>query len=194
MVPANRLVSTMATSPSTKKSVVAAGLGVLLLTGVGGSFAMWSESQTVDAGTVTAGHLDMTVSAGTWYDTLGTTATTDDVEIDPSTFLMVPGDTLEYRATIDPDLVGDNLEASLTADLSTASGALADFVDVGATLGGAESQVLTPASTAAGETFEAVVRVAMPYGAGTVTDPDGGEDTSLDLTSLTISLVQTPNP
>lgn len=184
----------MAASPSTKKSVAAAGLGVLLLTGVGGSFAMWSESQSVDAGTVTAGHLDMSVSAGTWYDTRGTTATTDDTEIDPTTFRMVPGDTLEYRATVDPDLVGDNLEATLESDISTATGTLASVVDVTSTLDGAARQTLTPASTSAGETYDAVVRVAMPYGAGTTTDADGGEDATLDLTSLNISLVQTPNP
>lgn len=178
----------------TTKSIVAVGAGIALLTAAGGTFARWSESESVDGGNVTAGHLDMTVSPGQWYDTRGTEATGDDVEIDPSSFRIVPGDTLEYRATIEPDLVGDNLEATLEADLSTASGELADFVDTTATLSGAPSQTLTPENTGDGETFDAVVRVEMPYGEGTVTDPDGGEDTSLDLSSMQISLVQNTNP
>lgn len=175
-------------------SVVAAGTGVLLLTAAGGTFARWSESRTLDGGTVTAGHLDMTVSPGAWFDTRGTTDAADDVELDVSTYRMVPGDVIEYRATITPDLVGDNLEAVLESDLATASGALADFVTTAATLDGATSQTLTPANTEAGDTFDAVVRVEMPYGEGTVTDPDGGEDAALDLSSMEISLVQTPNP
>lgn len=175
----------------TTKSVVAVGAGLLLLTAAGGTFAQWSETQTIDGGTVTAGHLDMAVTPGIWYDTTGAAET----EItDMTAFRIVPGDTLEYRATIDPDLVGDNLEATLESDLSTASGELADFVTTEATLGGAATQTLTPENTGGGETFDAVVTVEMPYGEGTVTDPDGGEDTSLDLSSMTISLVQTPNP
>lgn len=181
----------MAMSRNTK-SVVAVGAGIVLLTAAGGTFAQWSESENLDGGTVTAGHLDMEVSAGTWYDTKGTTATGDDTELDASTFRVVPGDTIEYRATITQDLVGDNLEAELESDLSTATGELADFVTTTATLDGAATQTLTPDNS--GESFDAVVRIEMPFGEGTVTDPDGGEDTSLDLSSMEISLVQTPNP
>ncbi|WP_435199157.1 alternate-type signal peptide domain-containing protein [Janibacter sp. GS2] len=170
----------------TTKSVAAVGAGILLLTAAGGTFAQWSESETVDGGTITAGHLDMTVSAGTWHDANA------DAVIDPATFTIVPGDVLEYRATITPDLVGDNLEAELESDLSTATGDLADFVETSATLGGAASQTLTPADN--GTSYDAVVRVEMPYGAGTVTDPNGGEDLTLDLSTLEISLVQTTNP
>lgn len=176
----------------TTKSVVAVGAGILLLTAAGGTFAQWSESETLDGGTVTAGHLDMSVSSGTWYDTQGTEGTGDDTELDASTFRLVPGDTIEYRATITPDLVGDNLEAELESDLASASGELADFVTTEATLDGAPTQTLTPENS--GESFDAVVRVEMPYGEGTVTDPDGGEDTSLDLSSMEISLVQSQNP
>lgn len=176
----------------TTKSVVAVGAGVLLLTAAGGTFAQWSETQTLDGGTVTAGHLDMTVTPGSWFDTQGTADTTDDTALDASTFRIVPGDAIEYRATITPDLVGDNLEAQLESDLTTASGELANFVTTEATLDGAPTQTLTPANS--GQVFDAVVRVEMPYGAGTVTDPAGGEDTTLDLSGMTISLVQTPNP
>lgn len=175
-------------------SVVAVGAGVLLLTAAGGTFARWSETRQVDGGTVTAGHLDMTVTPGAWFDTQGTTDPADDVELDTTTYRMVPGDVIEYRATITPDLVGDNLEAVLESDLSTATGALADFVTTEASLGGAPSQTLTPANTEAGDTYDAVVRVEMPYGEGTVTDPEGGEDAALDLSTMQISLVQTPNP
>lgn len=174
------------------KSVAAVAAGVLLLGAAGGTFAQWKESETVDGGTVTAGHLDMTVTPGTWFDTKGTEDTADDTELDTATFRIVPGDVIEYRATITPDLVGDNLEAELSSDLTTATGTLADFVTTTATLDGAPTQTLTPADN--GTSFDAVVRVEMPYGEGTVTDPDGGEDTSLDLSSMEIALVQTPNP
>lgn len=180
------------TMSRTTKSVVAVGAGVLLLSAAGGTFAQWSETRNLDGGTVTAGHLDMTVTPGTWYDTKGTEATGDDTELATSTFRIVPGDTIEYRTTITPDLVGDNLEAELESDLATASGELADFVTTTATLNGAPTQTLTPANN--GESFEAVVRVEMPYGEDAVTNPDGGEDTSLDLSTMKISLVQTPNP
>lgn len=176
----------------TTKSVVAVGAGVLLLTAAGGTFAQWSETRTVDGGTVTAGHLDMTVSPGTWWDTQGTADLADDTELDTTTFRIVPGDTIEYRATITPDLVGDNLEAELESDLATTSGELADFVTTEATLDGAPTQTLTPDNS--GQELDAVVRVEMPYGEGTVTDPDGGENTSLDLSTMEISLVQTTNP
>ena len=56
----------------TTKSVVAVGAGILLLTAAGGTFAQWSETEDLDGGTVTAGHLDMTVTPGTWYHTNGT--------------------------------------------------------------------------------------------------------------------------
>ena len=56
----------------TTKSVVAVGAGILLLTAAGGTFAQWSESENLDGGTVTAGHLDMQVTPGTWFDTKGT--------------------------------------------------------------------------------------------------------------------------
>ncbi len=171
----------------TTKAVAAVGAGILLLAAAGGTFARWSESETVDGGTITAGHLDMTVTPGTWHDTQ------DDSEIDPVEFRVVPGDVLEYRATITPDLVGDNLEAELESDITSATGTMVPYVETEATLDGAASQTLTPANTG-GVTFDAVVRVEMPYGEDTVTDPDGGEDTTLDLSTLEISLVQTPNP
>lgn len=173
----------------TTKSAAAVAAGILLLTAAGGTFAQWSDSANVDGGTLTAGHLDMTVSDGTWFDANANTEISD-----PATFRISPGDVLEYRATITPDLVGDNLEAELESDVTTATGDLAQFVDTSATLGGAESQTLTPANTQAGDTYDAVVRVSMPYGAGERTAPDGGEDLTLDLSTLEISLVQTPNP
>ncbi|UTT65081.1 alternate-type signal peptide domain-containing protein [Janibacter sp. CX7] len=174
-------------------SVAAVAAGVLLLGAAGGTFAQWKESETVDGGTVTVGHLDMEVTPGTWFDTKGTPDdTSDDTELDAASFRIVPGDVIEYRATITPDLVGDNLEAELSSDLSTATGDLADFVTTESTLDGAPTQTLTPADN--GTSFDAIVRVEMPYGEGTVTDPDGGEDTSLDLSSMEIALVQTPNP
>lgn len=178
MNPSNRRLS---------KAVVAGGLGLLLLTGIGGTFAYWYEAEAIGSGNLTAGHLDMTVTGGQWVD-----VNNDRAVIDPASFRMVPGDVVEYTATVTPDLVGDNLEAELVADFAGATGALVEFVEIGSSINGAPTQLLTPASS--GTPIAAAVRVSMPWGADTVTYPDGGEDASLDLSSMTITLTQTENP
>ncbi|HNM97993.1 MAG TPA: TasA family protein [Marmoricola sp.] len=45
-----------------KRGAVAAGLGLALMTGVGGTFAYWSQSTNVGSGDITAGNLSLAVS------------------------------------------------------------------------------------------------------------------------------------
>lgn len=171
----------------TTKTLVALGAGTVLLTAVGGTFAQWGQSTDVAAGSVTAGHLSMSVADGAWFDTNGTAGTGDDTVItDPASFRIVPGDTVEYRAVVDPDVVGDNLRATLSSSISTTDGALAEHVSVTSTLDGQSSQALTPGNTAGGKTYTATVNVAMPESS------TAGQDASLDLDSLEIALVQAP--
>lgn len=172
------------------KGLIAAAAGIALLTGVGGTFAEWRESQEVPGGSVTAGHLDWTVAAGAWNDiTTGTPAA-----ITIGDFRMVPGDILEYSTTVTPDLVGDNLTATLTADIASATGTLVDDVAVTAEVNdsGSATMQLTPASTTA---IPVTVTVTMPFDlGGDGVAGDAGEDEVLDLTSLTLDLVQNANP
>lgn len=169
------------------KAVVAGGLGLLLLTGVGGTFAYWYESEPVEGGTLTAGHLDMTVTDPVWTVN-GVTYTVAEI----ADYRMVPGDTAVYTATVTPDLVGDNLEAELVADFDGATGDMRPFVEIDSTVDGAETTLLTPADS--GTPIAASVEIRMPWGETEVTYPDGGEDATLNLSSMNITLTQTANP
>ena len=170
----------------TTKSVAAVGAGILLLTAAGGTFARWSQTENLNAQEITSGHLEMTFDGGQWWDVNA------EKEITPSDFRVVPGDVLEYRVNITPTLIGDHLEAELKTELPEASGSLAEFVDTTTELDGAATQTLTPADS--GTAIPAVVRVEMPYGAAAKTAPNKGQDSTLNLSALEVSLVQTPNP
>lgn len=185
----------------TIKGTLAVTAAVALLAGAGGTFSEWRESQDVGGGELTAGQLEMAVSEVTWTDVTGGGSTV----IDPATFRMVPGDTVRYTATITPTLEGDNLEATLVADIAGASGDLVgddgvSDVSVQATLDGSTGPMALTAAES-GVAVPVTVTISMPFdeGGDDVEGPgDGdagdGEQETLDLTSLTLSLVQTPNP
>lgn len=167
------------------KGVIAAVAGVTLLTGVGGTFANWSESRTAAPGSVTAGHLTLTVAPGTWSDI--TTATPKLIS-DISLFRMVPGDVVEYTTTVTPDLLGDNLTATLTATLPAGSGALANDVTVVAEFDGSGTATRQITEANDDTAIPVTVTVTMPF---TTTV---GEDEVLSLAALTVNLVQNANP
>lgn len=173
----------------TTTSLVAVGAGVILLSAAGGSFAQWSEGKDVATSPITAGHLKLEVENGAWFDTKGTSDIGDDASIDPASFRLVPGDQVEFRAKIKPDLVGDTLKAELAAKLPDASGDLKSIVAIKTTVdGSSDAVVLRPQDTAGGRMYDARVTITMPF--GTATAPDQGEDKTLSLNNLKISLVQ----
>ncbi|OZD04133.1 alternate-type signal peptide domain-containing protein [Rhodococcus sp. 05-2254-5] len=103
---------------ATKGALAAAAAGVLLLGGAG-SYALWSDSETVDGGTVTAGILDIAPGTSTgWRDISAGAPGTPIPSI--ASFRMVPGDILQYDATFVVTATGNNLTATLTADPLTA--------------------------------------------------------------------------
>ncbi|QIK76767.1 alternate-type signal peptide domain-containing protein [Nocardioides piscis] len=167
------------------KGLIAAAAGVTLLTGVGGTFANWSENKAAAPGSVTAGHLNLTVDAGSWKDV---TISGSPVSItDVAAFRMVPGDVLQYKTIVTPDMVGDNLKATLTATLPAEAGTLAGAVTTTSVFddsGLATRQLDESNDTAVGIT----VTVTMPA------DTTTGEDQTLDLSDLTVDLVQNANP
>lgn len=167
----------------TAKAVVAGALGLTLLSGAGATFSEWHESEDLGSGSIDAGHLDMSVANPTWSDQNGT--------IDPAAFRMVPGDTVTYAADVTPDLDGDNLTATLQVDESQMSGDMAQFVDVTTTVGGQANAVLD--ETDSGTAVPVRVQITMPFSTGADNGTDG-ERTTLDLTSVHLSLVQNPNP
>ncbi|WP_051204175.1 alternate-type signal peptide domain-containing protein [Nocardioides sp. CF8] len=167
------------------KGVIAAVAGVTLLTGVGGTFANWSENGSAAPGTVTAGHLTLTVAPGTWSDiTTATPKTLTNI----SAFRMVPGDVVRYTTTVTPDLLGDNLTAKLTATLPAGTGTLADDVTVVAQFDGSATAVREITEANDDTAIPITVTVTMPF-TNTL-----GEDEVLNLSSLTVDLVQNANP
>ncbi len=183
-----------------KRGVVAAGLGLALMTGVGGTFAYWQQSTNMGTGNITAGNLSLAVSGSAWYDCTanGTAAATDTTTSpvglsgcsaisDIATFRMVPGDKLKYVATATPTLVGNNIKADLTATVPATGGGsdLAQWLTIGAGISGTGSS-LTAADSGVAHT--AIVSVQLP---STVTNQDGAT-TSVSLTDFKLNLVQVP--
>lgn len=170
---------------------VAVAAGIALLAGAGGTFARWFDSQTVSTGEITSGELTLSEATGiTW-----TEATLGELTLEElAAYRMVPGDEVTYSATVTPTIVGDNLVASLTADLPTATGGLAEWVVVEASVVGGGTDLTEEES---GDPVEVQVVVSLPFsvggepGAGNGTD---GQDAVLDLSDLTMSLVQNDRP
>lgn len=132
-----------------KKTVgaLAGAAAAAVALGSGGTFALWSDSDTIDAGTITAGNLEVeTQGAFQWYDT---TLNIDNFSVPPvcipflgcipgwdftlptlrhdfahpindmDTYRVVPGDFIVGEQSIVLDLEGDNLRADLTIGPST---------------------------------------------------------------------------
>ncbi len=159
--------------------VCATGL-VILLSG-GSTFALWNESATVTpAKTITAGELTLTPNAdGVWR-------TADGTVIDPITYRIVPGSTIEFTRTLTVTAVGDGLQAVLGHSPLTGSGTLAPLVT---------TNIAASSPTA---TFDGS---ALRFGTGTSTvhvkltvhfpkDATAGQRGTLDLSQVTFTLTQ----
>lgn len=166
------------------KAGAAVAVAAALLIGAEGTFAEWSESRDVGSGQLTAGRLDWTVGAGTWSDITSTPAAIADI----TAFRMVPGDVVRYETTVTPVLVGNNLTATLTADVSAAAGTLSDNVTIATTVNGVSTDqlALTPADS--GVAIAVAVTITFPFA------QTAGETEQLDLSTLTLDLVQDANP
>lgn len=157
---------------SASKALVAAGLGVVLLAGAGGTFALWSAEGTAATGEITDGELSLSVAEGTWAAAGGT-------EIDPGDYRMVPGDTVTFSTTVVPTIVGDTLEATLTG--SFPQGEQSHWVVEADLPAGAE--VLDEADS--GTQFPVSIEVTLP-----VTSDNSSQNQVLSLNDLTLTLQQ----
>jgi alternate signal-mediated exported protein len=115
----------MARSRTSGKTLVAGAaagiLGVALLAGGGGTFAVWSDTATVTPGTITAGTLAVEIDGqGTWTGHDGPIA-------DIAAYRIVPGDVLTYTLPVGVQIEGDNLKAKLGAQLGTGADAVTGF-------------------------------------------------------------------
>jgi alternate signal-mediated exported protein len=174
------------------KGAIAGAAGIALLLGGAGSFALWSDSTTVNAGTINAG--TMTLDAfdnGTW--TKGGVAL-------PANFKMVPGDVLTYRAQLDIHAVGNALKAKLSLDsasalriydltpqltIRTAAGQAGDFTITATT----DPLVYDVVPGANGGDVSAWVQLTVTLPVGTVGD-NSNQNATFDFGTLNFSLEQ----
>lgn len=163
--------TTRRSTGSATKALVAAGLGVVLLAGAGGTFALWSAEESVGTGTITDGELSLEVSDGSWTGSDGEPIT------DISNYRMVPGDALRFQADVTPTIVGDNLQATLEG--SFAGGG--EHWDVTTTL--PDGDLLTAADS--GVAHGVVVTVSLDEESG-----NSSQNQSVDLGEITLTLQQ----
>lgn len=128
------------------KAATAGGLAVLLLAGVGGSFARWYDESTVGAGQITTGNLSLSAEECAWVDQSADAATTT---FTPGTDKMVPGDTVECTVSVTPTFEGKNLEAELVVDGSSViEGETPDWLDIKTAIGAQEATGATATADA----------------------------------------------
>lgn len=162
------------------KGSVAAAAGIALLMGGAGSLALWNDSVTVNAGTVTSGTLDVATStAGSWS---------------PTITKIVPGDTVTYTQQLALSATGDNLKAAVTSNIAsitnniTGSTATSSFV-VKTSPGGVTVVPASGVYTLNGTyTVDVTVTVTFP---STVTGLTG-QNASVDLSTLAVTVTQVP--
>jgi len=172
--------------------VVAGTAGIALLLGGAGTFALWNDSASTPAGTVSSGTLTMSANPdGVWTDI--TNGRSDVIDI--TTARMVPGNTYRFHQTVDVTATGKDLTADLTYAPQSITG--------DAELIAASTQYLTLASadanlTPVGRTAWDVTPAAgtsvldVSYTIGLSSDVTTGKAQSIDLSGLTFTLTQKP--
>jgi alternate signal-mediated exported protein len=92
------------------KGGIAGAVGIVLLLGGAGTFALWNSSASTEAGTIAAGNLSVVASstAGSWTVNGGASRAS------MTGYKVVPGDVLVYRKAMSIIATGDNLVATLS--------------------------------------------------------------------------------
>ncbi|MBM9838726.1 alternate-type signal peptide domain-containing protein [Rhodococcus hoagii] len=110
------------------KGAIAAGAAAALLAGGAGSFALWTDSEELNGGTITAGSLSLSnPGTPTWKNAAGN-------PIQLNTYKAAPGDVLTYTNTVVVNVVGDNLKADFSATPGTGTNSLLTVGTVSATI------------------------------------------------------------
>lgn len=175
---------------------IATGAAVLLLLGGAGTFALWSDSTQFDGSSIQAGELFFGAEGtGEWTNVTNG----GDDPIDINTFLMVPGNTLQFEQTVEITATGNDLIAELTYDAGsiTIDPELEDWITI--TLGASSTSGNVTADgpnvfevTPAAGTSTVVVTVTVAFDEAT---PDlEGQDKVVDLSGLELTLTQLAIP
>jgi alternate signal-mediated exported protein len=158
------------------KGSVATAVGIALLLGGSGSYALWSQSVNVNAGSVSSGKLTL-VSAG-------------DGAWDQSIANIVPGDHLTYTEHFTVTAVGDNLSASLSSNIASITNSVTG--STATTTFAVVDSLSNPVSPVAGvytlgeDTYTVTATVVVDFPSAAT----GGQNGTIDLSSIAISLTQ----
>ncbi len=158
------------------KGGIAAAAGLALLLGGAGSLAFWSDTESLNGGTVNSGTLALSSNAdGAWDETITN---------------IVPGDVITYTETFEIEAVGDNLEAELTTNIDDLTVGITG-VDVAETftlLDSGSNPVTATAGvyTLSPDTYTLTVQIVVTFPWAET----GGMDSSLDLADIEIELTQ----
>jgi alternate signal-mediated exported protein len=170
------------------KGSIAGAAGIALLLGGAGTFALWNDSITSNAGAVSSGELKIANSAtpgGSWIDVstsgiqngtaLPTTGTSPNIVVTPK---IVPGDKWRFTRQIVLTTTGKNLLADLSFDASSVTVAPTAFPagELSYKLTATPVVVTTPGATSA-----TVVETAVGSGIYRVT-PGSAATTTVNLT------------
>ncbi|SKB09922.1 alternate-type signal peptide domain-containing protein [Aeromicrobium choanae] len=158
------------------KGALAAGAAAVLLLGGAGSLAYWNDTATADAGTITAGSMDLSaVTCGaSWLE--GATPVTT----------IVPGDTVTKSCTGTLTLVGDHIGATVTLDAASVADAEAAFndeVDITASMTAPAAAITAPG------TYDVTVDITVVFDGPGATNDSQLSTATLD--DLQLEAVQT---
>lgn len=176
------------------KGAVAAGAAAVLLLGGLGSFALWSDSEDLDGGTITSGDLSLEqVGEPVWSEVSG------DVNaagvIDPATFLIVPGDVITYASTFEINASGDNLLADLSVNIADiAPGAdnaeLVSYIDTDIVATSGATTLPTDGTTVRISSTDQTVALTVTFIFDRETPLQEAQNQSIDLEAFTLDLQQ----
>ncbi|GAA4166208.1 hypothetical protein GCM10022286_30510 [Gryllotalpicola daejeonensis] len=178
------------------RGAVTGAAGIALLLGGAGSFAAWNNSATVLAGggaKISTGTLSVTAdpTKGTWKSlSTGT--------IDPATYQVVPGETIEYSQPVVLTAAGAAMTATLgftnptLSNKGVADGNFTAVTKIASTLpagivdNGDKTYTITPtAATAAGTTLTVVLDITFNANA------TGDQLQTINLTDTTLTVSET---
>ena len=166
------------------KGSIAGAAGVALLLGGAGTLALWNDSASINAGTVTSGVLDVSnAAAGAW--------TLNGVVWSPSG-LIVPGDTAVYTDTLEVTATGDNLEATIATNIaSITNGITGAVVTSSVVVTDSSNAVVTPAAGVytlgdGAYTVEVELTVTFP----STVSGQAGQNASTDFSAITVTVTQ----
>jgi len=170
------------------KGAIAGGAGIILLMGGAGTFALWNDSATVDGGEIQSGTLTLTANgAGQWRDASPDVNSGVPVNINPATFLTVPGDVLTYTQSVTVGATGTNLLAEFDYEY-TAPVDLPDGITASVAVTRGVTTITGPVTVANNDVFTVVL--TLEFDVDTPGLVSQAETVDLDAFDVTVTQVR----